>query len=186
VHHEITLSKDETTLRPLSVDDAASLRAVVDAETWAGMSSPLPASDDEMAHHLAALIESPTTIAFAVEHRGRFVGRTTYYDLVPGLKAEVGSTIYAREVWGSRVNPTAKLLLLGHAFDVLGLERVALRCDHRNVRSRRAIERLGARFEGTLRRFRHAADGTIADIDYFSVLREEWPVVRADLEARLS
>jgi RimJ/RimL family protein N-acetyltransferase len=139
-----------------------------------------------MAAQLRSIIENPATLAFAVELRGRFVGRTTLYDLVPGLKTEIGNTIYAREVWGGEVNPAAKLLLFEHAFEVLGLQRVALRCDHRNTRSHRAILRLGATFEGTLRRFRPAADGTIADIDYFSVLREEWPAVRAGLEQRLS
>ena len=56
----------------------------------------------------------------------------------------------------------------------------------RNARSHAAIARLGATFEGTLRRFRPAADGTIADVDYFSVVREEWPAVRTGLEARLA
>ena len=84
------------------------------------------------------------------------------------------------------MNPGCKLLLFGHAFEEWALERVALRCDHRNARSHAAIARLGATFEGTLRRFRPAADGTIADVDYFSVVREEWPAVRAGLEARLA
>lgn len=184
--HDVTLRLGEVMLRPLSVDDAPALRAVVDTESWAGMSSPLPESDAAMAQHLQAVIENPTAIAFAVELGGRFVGRTTFYDLVPGLKTEIGNTIYAREVWGGIVNPAAKLLLFGHAFDEFGLQRVALRCDHRNVRSHRAILRLGARFEGTLRRFRPAADGTVADVDYFSVLRDEWPAVRVGLEQRLS
>lgn len=150
------------------------------------MSVPLPSTDDGMADHLRPLIERSGALAFAVEKDGRFVGRTTFYDLVPGLKVEIGNTIYARDVWGSDVNPTAKILLFAHAFEQLGVGRVALRCDHRNARSHRAIERLGAVFEGTLRHFRPAADGTVADVDYFSVLRDEWPDVRDGLEARLT
>ena len=172
-------------LRPLAVADAPALRRVVDVDAWAGMSLPLPADDASMAAHLQDLLANPTLLAFAVELDGRLVGRTTLYDLVPGLRVEVGHTIYARQVWGTHVNPMAKLLLFGHAFDTLGVGRVAMRCDHRNIRSRRAIARLGARFEGTLRRYRPAADGTVADVDYFSVLREEWPPLRAGLEARL-
>lgn len=174
-----------TTLRPLSPADGPALRAIVDQESWAGMSSPLPPSDEAMAQHLTDLVEAPATLAFAVEQDGELVGRTCLYDLVEGLKVEVGNTIYARPVWASQVNPTAKLLLLRHAFEVLGVGRVALRCDHRNDRSRRAIARLGARFEGTLRHFRPAADGTVADVDYFSILRDEWPRVRAGLQARV-
>ncbi|NNC10494.1 GNAT family N-acetyltransferase [Planctomonas sp. JC2975] len=184
--HDTILRRGDLALRPLSVEDAPRLRAIVDTESWAGMSSPLPASDAEMAAQFESIIADAHNLAFAVELRDRFVGRTTFYDLVPGLKAEIGNTIYARDVWGTTVNPAAKLLLFGHAFDLLGLERVALRCDHRNTRSHGAILRLGASFEGTLRRFRPAADGTIADIDYFSVLREEWPDVRARLEERLA
>lgn len=184
--NDTTLRHGDVTLRPLAVTDAPALRAIVDADAWAGMSSPLPATDTAMAEQLATIVATPRDLAFAVERAGRFVGRTTLYDLTPGLKAEIGNTIYARDVWGSDLNPTAKLLLFEHGFDVLGLQRIALRCDHRNVRSHRAILRLGATFEGTLRRFRPAADGTIADIDYFSVLLQEWPTVRAGLEERLA
>jgi RimJ/RimL family protein N-acetyltransferase len=158
---------------------------MVDAGSWAGMSAPLPASDEEMATHLDGIIEKPDVLAFAVELDGAFVGRTTLYDIVGGLRTEIGNTIYAPTARGTAVNPSCKILLLEHAFDQLGVGRVALRCDHRNVHSHHAIARLGARFEGTLRRFRPAADGTVADVDYFSVLREEWPTVRAGLEARL-
>lgn len=184
--HDLTLSRNNVVLRPLRVEDGPLLRSVVDAETWAGMSTPFPGSDEEMSEGLRSLIEMPGVLAFAVEGRGRLVGRTTFYELVPGLRVEIGNTIYDRRVWGSEVNPTAKLLLLGYAFDQLGLGRVALRCDHRNARSHAAIARLGATFEGTLRQFRPAADGSIADVDYFSVLRGEWPDVRSGLEQRVS
>lgn len=185
MQHQIVLSRGPVTLRPLRVDDAPALRALVDEGSWAGMSSPLPADDQQMAEHLAAMVATPTALAFAVELDGGLVGRTSLYDLVSGLRVEVGNTIYARRVWGSTVNPSAKLLLFTHAFDELGMRRVALRCDSRNARSHAAIERLGARFEGTLRSFRPSADGSIADVDYFSVLADEWPSVRAGLERRL-
>lgn len=172
-------------VRPLAPQDGPALRAMVDADAWAGNTNPLPATDEEMTAHLAQQIATPGTLAFAVEREGRLVGRTTLYDLVPGLRVELGSTIYARTEWGGVVNPACKLLLLEHAFGPLDVHRVALRCDRRNVRSRRAILRLGAQFEGTLRCFRPAADGTIADVDYFSIIREEWPQVRAGLEERL-
>lgn len=184
--HATVLDRDDVRLRPLTLDDGPLLRGVVDADAWSGMSVPLPDTDAAMSQSLQPLLDSPDTIPFAVEQGGRFVGRTTLYDLVPGLRVEIGNTIYARDVWGTTVNPAAKLLLLTFAFEDLGLARVALRCDHRNTRSHCAIARLGATFEGTLRKFRPAADGTIADIDYFSVLRGEWPGVRAGLEARLS
>lgn len=185
MQHDISLRRGNITLRPMEAADAPAFRALVDEGSWAGMSVPLPADDLGMAEHLEQQIQNPVMLVFAVERSGHFVGRTTLYDVVEGLKAEIGNTIYARDVWASEVNPAAKLMLFTHAFEALRMERVALRCDHRNTRSHAAIRRLGATFEGTLRRFRPAADGTIADIDYFSVLREEWPRVRQGLETRL-
>ena len=90
----------------------------------------------------------------------------------PGWRVEGGNPIYARDVGGTRVNPAAKLLLFGHAFGRLDVGRVALRCDHRNLRSRQAIARLGGRFEGTLRRFRPAAVGSVAGEASCRVLRD--------------
>lgn len=185
MRHSLALADGDIRVRPLEAADASALRALVDDEIWAGMSSPLPRDDAAMAAHLEEMSDRPGVLAFAVERAGRIVGRTTFYDLVPGVRVEIGNTFYARDHWGTAVNPTVKLLMLDHAFTELGVGRVALRCDSRNTRSHHAILRLGAHFEGTLRSFRPAADGTIADVDYFSILREEWPRVRAGLRARL-
>jgi RimJ/RimL family protein N-acetyltransferase len=89
-------------------------------------------------------------------------------------------------VWGTAVNPETKLLLLEHAFEVLGAGRVQLKTDVRNVRSQQAIARLGARYEGTLRRYQRRSDGTVRDTVLFSVLAEEWPAVRDGLRERLA
>lgn len=185
MQHGVTLSRGGIVLRPLAPADAPALRAVVDEETWGGMSVPFPRSDAEMAAHLETLVGTAGVLAFAVEQDGELVGRTTFYEYVPGLRVEIGNTIYARRVWGTRLNPTVKLLLLEHAFEQMGVDRAALRCDSRNRRSHDAIRRLGATYEGTLRRFRPSAAGPIVDVDYFSVVAEEWPAVRAGLEARL-
>lgn len=185
MQHDTVLSSGPVRLRPLRPEDAPALRAIVDEVIWAGMSVPLPRTDHEMAEHLDELISRPALHGFAVERGGRIVGRTSLYDLVPRLRVEIGNTHYARDMWGSTLNPTVKLLLLDHAFDTLGVGRVALRCDSRNEHSRRAILRLGATYEGTLRRFRTAADGTVADAAYFSILREEYPGVRDRLMARI-
>ena len=98
---------------------------------------------------------------------------------------EIGFTAYDPRVWGSAVNAEAKLLLLGHAFEALGAGRVQLKTDVRNERSQRAIARLGARHEGTLRRYQRRSDETIRDTVLFSILSEEWPGVREGLNDRL-
>ncbi len=186
MRHEVRLERDGVLLRPLRPEDAEVLHPHLDERMWAGMSAPLPPSPEALAEEFCALINRPDCLAFAVEEEGRVLGRTTFYDLVPGLRTEIGSTVYLRSAWGTRVNPVCKLLLFKHAFEELDVGRAALRCDHRNLRSHRAIARLGARFEGTLRGYRRAADGTVADVDYFSVLRAEWPRVRDGLERRLA
>jgi RimJ/RimL family protein N-acetyltransferase len=83
------------------------------------------------------------------------------------------------------VNTEAKLLQLGYAFEELGATRVALKTDARNERSQRAIERIGGVREGVLRRHLRLPDGFIRDTVYYSILTDEWPVVKARLEARL-
>ena len=114
---------------------------------------------------------------------GTVIGTSSYLDVsVIDARLEIGSTAYDRRVWGTAVNPEAKLLLLSHAFDVLGAGRVQLKTDVRNQRSQRAIARLGARYEATLRRYQRRSDDTVRDTVLFSILAEEWPAVRAGLE----
>lgn len=185
VNH-LRMSLGPVALRPLTFDDAPALHALVDPESWAGMTVPYPLTPEAMRTQIIATLDVPGTHAFAVELDGRFVGRTSVYDVVTGFRTDVGQTIYARDVWGGIVNPSAKRMLFAHAFDVWGVERVGLRCDHRNTRSHAAILKLGARYEGTLRSFRRGADGTVVDVDYFSITRAEWPEVRDRLDARIA
>lgn len=187
--HELVLAGHDIRLDPLVVADAAELWPLTDDGIWAGMVTPRPASVEAYAAHVEAQLANPATVAFTVRSSadGEVRGTTTLYDHVPAQRrVEIGSTWYGREFWGGRTNPEAKLLLLAHAFDTLGVNRVALRCDSRNLRSAAAIQRLGARPEGVLRSHRVAADGTVGDTAYFSVVRDEWPEVRSGLEARLA
>ncbi|TAJ03070.1 MAG: N-acetyltransferase [Planctomycetota bacterium] len=117
---------------------------------------------------------------------GRAVGSTRLLDLAPrDRRVEIGSTFVARAHWRSAVNTEAKLLLLRHCFEERGCLRVALKTDGRNLRSQAAIERLGARREGTLRAHLNVK-GFQRDTVYFSILAEEWPAVRERLAARLA
>jgi RimJ/RimL family protein N-acetyltransferase len=100
-------------------------------------------------------------------------------------RVHLGWTAYGPAWWGTAVNAECKLLLLGHAFDDCGFGRVKIQTDGRNTRSQAAIARLGATREGVLRRHMRRADGTFRDTVVFSVLRDEWPGVRARLLARL-
>src|SRR6516165_2612674 len=118
---------------------------------------------------------------------GALVGSTSYLDPVPRhRRVEIGSTWYTPDVWGTRVNPECKLLLLAHAFDVLGMNRVALCTDARNARSQAAIEKLGAVKEGVMRSHMVTQGGRIRDSVLYSIVIEEWPAAKEQLAARLS
>ena len=119
---------------------------------------------------------------------GVVAGSSSYLDIAPADgRIEIGSTWYGDPWRGTCLNPSAKLLLLEHAFDVLGATRVQLKTDARNERSRRAIAGIGASFEGILRKHSLRADGPgLRDVAMFSITDEDWPGVRALLEARIS
>jgi RimJ/RimL family protein N-acetyltransferase len=128
-------------------------------------------------------------VPFAVRRLadGAVVGSTSYLDPVPRhRRVEIGSTWYNPEVWGTQVNPECKLLLLAHAFDVLGMNRVSFCTDVRNTRSQAAIEKLGAVKEGTLRAHMVTQGGRIRDTVLYSIVVADWPDVKARLTARLA
>lgn len=127
-------------------------------------------------------------LPFAVRRKadGRVVGTTGYYEITPAhRRVEIGGTFYRPEARGGAVNPEAKRLLLAHAFDQ-GAVRVEFVTDAVNARSRAALARLGAVEEGVLRRHKTTWTGRVRDTVMFSIVAEEWPVVRARLDARLA
>ncbi|WP_293678433.1 GNAT family protein [uncultured Phenylobacterium sp.] len=126
------------------------------------------------------------TIPYAVVVDGACRGMTTYLAIDgPNHTVEIGATYYDPAVRGGPVNPAAKRLLLGHAFDC-GASRVQFRVDAINARSRAAVRKLGAMQEGIIRRDRVTWTGRVRDTVVFSVLSDEWPGVRDRLDARLA
>ena len=117
---------------------------------------------------------------------GELVGSSTLTDFDEVREhAHIGWTAYHPSVWGGPVNPEAKLLMLGLAFDH-GYGRVKLQADSLNDRSRAAILKLGATFEGIVRRDQLRPDGIWRSTAVYSILKDEWVDVRAGLEARLA
>jgi N-acetyltransferase len=115
----------------------------------------------------------------------RIVGQSCYINPRPALACvEIGGTWYARAAQATAINPAAKLLLLGHAF-ACGAERVELKTDALNMQSRAAMEKLGCTFEGVMRNQMRRPDGTWRDNAWYSVVREDWPALKARIEARL-
>ncbi len=115
------------------------------------------------------------------------VGSTSYLDVVlRHRRVEIGSTWYVPEVWNTFVNTECKLLLLTHAFEVLGMNRVAFCTDVRNERSQAAIAKLGAVREGVLRSHMITQGGRIRDSVLFSITASDWPQVKENLTLRLT
>lgn len=122
----------------------------------------------------------------ALGPRGTLVGTSALLEAdLAHEKIHLGSTLYGRRWWGTVVNPEAKLLLLAHCFDDCGYGRVKIQTDALNTRSQAAIEKIGAQREGVLRRDMRREDGTFRDSVVYSVVLDDWPDVRARLEARL-
>ena len=169
-------------LEPLTAAHADDLvEAARDERIWA-WTGPQPRT----AADVLGWTQQPGRHPYAVVVDGRAQGSTSYGDVdldVEGL--EVGWTWYAPALWATTVNPACKLLLLGHAFEALGARRVTLKTDALNARSRAAIARLGAQYDGTLRHHRLRPDGTVRDSACFSLLAAEWPAAREGLMRRL-
>lgn len=179
-------------LVPLTHDHATALcDAGNDVEIWRYMPFPRPRGvEGFLAYLQAALLaqSSGTEVPFVITERatGRVIGTTRYMDIQRANRGlEIGHTWLNPEFRRTRVNTECKLVLLRHAFEVLGAVRVQLKTDHRNHRSQTAILRIGAKFEGRLRKHRIVQDGFIRDTMMYSITDDEWPVARQRLESLL-
>ncbi|WP_353943135.1 GNAT family protein [Streptomyces sp. HUAS MG91] len=177
-------------LIPLSVEHAeALLPSASDPEVWQWMPRPRPESLTQIRAMLGQMLADRTRRCFAVQRLTdeAVIGSTSLYDLdlIQG-RAEIGATWFDRSCWGGPYNAESKLLLFSHAFNDLGLARIALRTDNLNLRSQQALTRLGLVFEGTLRSHMVRQDGTRRDSLYYSVLADEWPSLREKLLTRVA
>jgi N-acetyltransferase len=187
IQPEIRLEGHGVRLDPLTPADDPELFAATPPDTFRYFPwQPREWTLDAFGEFMDGARSDQTRRAFVVRAGGAVVGCSSYLDIRPRhLGVEVGATWYAASARGTFVNPACKLLLLGHAFDVMGCERVQLKCDARNERSARGIAGIGATFEGSLRRHMVMPDGHLRDTAMFSIIRPEWPAVRARLLARL-
>jgi len=180
-------------LDPSTPGDAPALfRALDDERVWAagysGGPAARPADPDGWVRRMAqALDEQRAMFTVRLLETGRVVGTSSLGDTdLTHERTHLGWTAYAPDVWATWVNPECKLLLLGHAFDDCGFGRVKIQTDLINTRSQAAIAKLGASREGVLRHHMKRADGSWRDTVVFSVIVDEWPAVKAGLEARLA
>lgn len=172
-------------LEPLAPHHAADLREAVGETTaaWYVDHVPVPEGVDSQ---IKFLTDSDNYVPWAVLADGRAVGVTCMYNIDERNRhCELGYTWLARTAQGTVVNPALKLLVLTRVFEDLKFMRAEFRCHALNWQSRRALERLGATLEGTLRRHRVMNNGTVRDSCVYSVLDYEWPTIKCGLEARV-
>jgi RimJ/RimL family protein N-acetyltransferase len=184
----VTLAGAHVRLEPVGdhhLDDL--LDAGQDDAVWAHLKWHRPSSREDMAAIVADMDGTTLRLAQVEVESGRAVGFTNYMDVSEAHRTlEVGGTWIGRPWWRTAVNTEAKLLILGHAFEDLNANRVALKTDIDNVRSQEAIARLGAQREGVIRRQYVRKDGSLRDTVLFSVIAEEWPAVKSRLQERLA
>ncbi|OYU76586.1 MAG: N-acetyltransferase [Burkholderiales bacterium PBB5] len=187
----VTLSGQHVQLVPLSPSHEPGLvDAVNDGQLWQLWYTAIPAPERMAAEieRRLGLHRSGSMLPFTVlDAQGRVAGMTTYMNIdAANQRVEIGSTWYASRVQRTPLNTEAKRLLLGHAFEQLQCIAVEFRTHRFNTQSRRAIERLGAQFDGMLRNHQRASNGTLRDTAVYSITADEWPTVRAHLDHQLS
>jgi RimJ/RimL family protein N-acetyltransferase len=177
-------------LEPLSPAHVAGLQAATtDGQLWRLWYTSVPAPDDVAAYvdKALALRDAGAAMPWAVlDASGEVVGSTRFGNVdADNRRVEIGWTWYARRVQRSALNTEAKLLLLGHAFEALHCAAVEFRTSWFNHASRSAIARLGAKQDGVLRNHMRMADGSYRDTVVFSIIANEWPMVRRHLQFKL-
>lgn len=191
-------------LAPLSLEDVESLHEAASGSRDTYALARVPASLAEARAYVELALEElarGVSLPFVTRdaRTGRALGSTRFLSIErwkwpqPGHRlqrapefadaVEIGATWLARDAQRTGVNTHAKLLMLTHAFESWRVHRVSLKTDARNARSRAAIERIGARFDGVLRAYMPAFDGEIRHTAFFSILAPEWPEVKARLHA---
>lgn len=207
----VTLRGCIVCLEPMTLEHVHDLSAAASEDRSTYTFTNVPNGQEETERYIVSALTAFSkgrALPFVVRHigTGRIVGTTRFLGLdvfmwpppwppgvasgpsptdeTPPTVAEIGSTWYASTAQHTGVNTECKLLMLTHAFELWHTIRVTLKTDARNIRSRSAIERLGATFEGIRRAHVPASDGSIRNTAYYSILAEEWPMVRTNLLER--
>jgi RimJ/RimL family protein N-acetyltransferase len=183
----VTLAGATVRLIPLTLDHVDALAQVgLEAPLWRWQPAPIADLDGMHAYVCAALADQDRglVLPFAIvdQASGRIIGSTRYMDIAMAhRRLEIGATWINSAYQRTGANTDAKRLLLTHAFEVLGVQRVVLKTEALNEQSRKAIARLGAVEEGVFRKHLIATSGRARDMVYFSILDTEWPDVKARL-----
>lgn len=187
-HDSVSLEGRYIRLEPLGLEHAPALLEHFDAEMVRYLSNaPRESTLEAMQNYIRTLLAAKDRVNWAIVDKasGQMAGRTGYVRVNPEYRSLETTTWIFTPFQGGYANPESKYLLLRRAFEDLQAIRVQFRADARNTRSCKAIERLGATFEGILRKDQIYPDGTIRSTAVYSIIDDEWPQVKKGLESRL-
>lgn len=186
----INFSDEFLTIRPILREDVEKLANIaINQEIFTHYPINIDKTKDSITRFIESTIkyhENGSRIVHTIlTPNGEFVGQSSYMNIRPKDKSvEIGATWYAPKFWGTKINMAAKLALLDNAFNC-GAVRVEIKTDSENKRSQAAIAKIGAKYEGTLRKHMLKENGKWRDTVYFSIIDDEWPEVKQNLIARL-
>ncbi len=189
----VTLVGKLVQLEPLKLEHSAELFILAqDQDIWTWMPTNLSSSPEAMQDYIRLTLhlqEAGTDLPFLIRElaSGQALGSTRYLSIEPHHRGlEIGGTWLGPAARRTGVNTECKFLLLRHAFETLGAIRVQFKTDSRNLRSQKAIERIGGVKEGVLRNHMIVQDGYYRDSVYYSIIESEWPQVKANLLAKMA
>ena len=181
------LSQDKITLRPLKESDISRLWEITSAETFQFMLNQVETIEEFRNWMISAyqqMLSTETTVVYVVvnSETDELIGSTRVYSIdYLNKSCEIGSTFYGKRYQRTHVNTTVKLLLLTHAFETMSMIRVQFKTDEQNIVSQKAIERIGAKKEGTMRNERIRSTGIPRNAVVYSIIEKEWQEVKSKL-----
>lgn len=191
IHHPTILRGETVDLFPLEKENFEELyTAAADKKVWEFI--PVDGSVKEkfyeMYNFALAERDKGNHYPFIIYHKEekKFIGSTRLFDIVQkDKKLEIGWTWLTADYWGTAINFECKLLLLAFCFEVLKANRVQIKTDETNLRSRKAIEKIGGVFEGILRKDRIRDNGIIRNTAYYSIINTEWEAAKEKIKKQL-
>lgn len=186
------LSQDKITLRPLKESDISHLWEIASEEAFHFMLNQLQTIEEFgkwMKYGYEQMQSTDTSIVYVIADKetDELFGSTRIYSIdYLNKSCEIGSTFYGKRYRRTHVNTTVKLLLLTYAFETLGMIRVQFKTDEQNLVSQKAIERIGAKKEGTMRNERIRSTGKPRNTVVYSIIEEEWPDVKNELLLKMN
>lgn len=185
------LENENVLLKPMDREDVAgTFAAAYYPEVWSHLPISVESEEDVEKYVASALLakqqEKEFPFVIIDPKTSTIIGSTKFMDIdVKHKRLEIGFTWLTPSYWRTAINTNCKYLLLQYAFETLGLQRVQIKTDHENLRSQKAIERIGAIKEGVLRNHMIRKDGTTRHTVMYSITKEDWPDIKVHLETLL-